>query len=96
MFEDQYVELLPARTTMQLNGGAGGAGGDGGAAEAVSLALGIPTVTQSGTAFAGLGDATVTNTAETGDVTSGAVTAAGGDGGAGGNGGAGGTLTITG
>ena len=53
MFEDQYVELLPARTTMKSwkpkkrgggnnyggDGGAGGAGGRGGDALAVSAAV---------------------------------------------------------
>ena len=35
MFEDQTIELLPARTTLQT-GGAGGRGGRGGDALAVS------------------------------------------------------------
>jgi hypothetical protein len=37
MFEDQTIELLPARTTLQT-GGAGGRGGRGGDALAVSAA----------------------------------------------------------
>src|SRR3954451_19286881 len=38
MFEDQTIELLPARTTLQT-GGAGGRGGRGGDALAVSAAV---------------------------------------------------------
>ena len=94
MFEDQYVELLPARTTMQRNGEAGGAGGAGGAANAISLALNIPTVTQTSTAVSLFGDATATNTATTGDATAGDATATGGAGGAGGGGGDGGTVDV--
>ncbi len=38
MFEDQTVELLPARTTLQAGaGGAGGRGGNGGTAVAISI-----------------------------------------------------------
>jgi hypothetical protein len=37
MFEDQTIELLPARTTLQT-GGAGGRGGRGGDALAISAA----------------------------------------------------------
>ena len=40
MFEDQTVDLLPARTTLQAGaGGAGGRGGRGGDALAVSAAV---------------------------------------------------------
>ena len=40
MFEDQTVELLPARTTMRVNrGGRGGNGGRGGDALAISAAV---------------------------------------------------------
>ena len=40
MFEDQTVDLLPARTTLQAGaGGAGGRGGRGGDAIAVSAAV---------------------------------------------------------
>ena len=40
MFEDQTVDLLPARTTLQAGaGGAGGNGGRGGDALAVSAAI---------------------------------------------------------
>jgi len=53
MFEDQKIELLPARTTMKMakpkkkygsanyggNGGNGGNGGDGGKAVAVNIAV---------------------------------------------------------
>ena len=38
MFEDQTIELLPARTTLQT-GGAGGRGGRGGDALAISAAV---------------------------------------------------------
>ena len=39
MFEDQTVDLLPARTTLQAGGGgAGGRGGRGGDAIAISAA----------------------------------------------------------
>ena len=38
MFEDQTVDLLPARTTMRVRGGNGGRGGRGGDAAAISLA----------------------------------------------------------
>ena len=94
MFEDQYVELLPARTTMQtINiGGAGGAGGNGGAggfAAALSLAANVVFANQQATAISGFGDATAVNSAVTGDATAGDATAtggAGGDGGAGGGG----------
>jgi hypothetical protein len=78
MFEDQTVDLLPARTTMKKaggNGGAGGRGGRGGDAVAISAAV----------IFVGgdVDDSTLT-------ATSGDATATGGDGGAGGAGGAGG------
>ncbi len=40
MFEDQTIELLPARTTLQAGaGGAGGRGGRGGDAVAISVAI---------------------------------------------------------
>ena len=41
MFEDQTIDLLPARTTMRRNGGGGGGGrgGRGGDALAVSAAV---------------------------------------------------------
>jgi hypothetical protein len=96
MFEDQYVELLPARTTMQVaidivgEGGAGGAGGAGGFAAALSAALNLVEADQTSTAVAVFGgDATAANAAVTGDATAGDAGAAGGDGGAGGAGGAG-------
>jgi hypothetical protein len=94
MFEDQYVELLPMRTTMQTigvtgAGGAGGAGGVGGSALALSLAANVNIVTQTATAISVFGDTTAVNEATTGDATSGAVEATGGAGGAGGPGGGG-------
>ena len=93
MFEDQYVELLPTRTTMQVSisgfGGNGGAGGNGGFAAALSAALGVNAINQEATAVSVGGDAAATNSATTGDVTSGAATATGGAGGAAGAGGAG-------
>ncbi len=74
MFEDQTIELLPARTTMRRggNGGRGGRGGRGGDAIAVSAAV----------IFVGgdVDDSTLT-------ATSGNATATGGAGGAGGAGG---------
>jgi hypothetical protein len=90
MFEDQYVELLPARTTMQTVtgvGGAGGWGGAGGPALALSLAANVAVVTQTSTAISLFGDAVAVNEVTTGDATSGAADAGGGDGGAGGGGG---------
>ncbi|MGR7023018.1 hypothetical protein [Geodermatophilus sp. URMC 62] len=93
MFEDQYVELLPARTTMQVTvggfGGAGGAGGAGGGGLALSLAANVAVVTQNSTAISLFGDAVATNEVTTGDATSGAADAAGGAGGDGGLGGGG-------
>jgi hypothetical protein len=94
MFEDQYVELLPARTTMQAvtvggAGGAGGPGGTGGGALALSLAANVAVVTQTSTAISIFGDAAAVNEATTGDATSGAAEATGGAGGEGGAGGAG-------
>ena len=76
MFEDQTVDLLPARTTLQAGaGGNGGAGGRGGDAVAVSAAV----------IFVGgdVDDSTLT-------VESGPAEATGGEGGAGGDGGDGG------
>jgi hypothetical protein len=74
MFEDQTVDLLPARTTMKRvnRGGRGGNGGRGGDALAVSAAV----------IFVGgdVDDSTLT-------ATSGNATATGGAGGNGGNGG---------
>ncbi len=76
MFEDQTVDLLPARTTLQAGaGGAGGAGGRGGDAVAVSAAA----------IFVG-GNVTDSDFA----VESGDAEATGGNGGDGGNGGNGG------
>jgi hypothetical protein len=76
MFEDQTVDLLPARTTLQAGaGGAGGRGGRGGDAVAVSAAV----------IFVG-GNAN----GSTLEATSGDAAATGGNGGFGGNGGAGG------
>ena len=76
MFEDQTVDLLPARTTLQAGaGGAGGWGGRGGDAVAVSAAVVI--------IYGDVIDSEIT-------VISGDATATGGDGGAGGGGGAGG------
>ncbi|MBM7805080.1 hypothetical protein JOD57_000917 [Geodermatophilus bullaregiensis] len=94
MFEDQYVELLPARTTMQTVdvggfGGAGGQGGAGGPALALSLAANVAVVTQTSTAVSLFGDATAINEVVTGNATSGAAEATGGTGGDGGGGGAG-------
>ena len=74
MFEDQTVDLLPARTTMKKvnRGGRGGNGGRGGDAVAISAAV----------IFVGgdVDDSTLT-------ATSGDATATGGAGGAGGAGG---------
>ena len=74
MFEDQTIELLPARTTMRRGGGGGrgGNGGRGGDAIAVSAAV----------IFVGgdVDDSELT-------ATSGDATASGGDGGDGGGGG---------
>jgi hypothetical protein len=96
VFEDQYVELLPARTTMQtFTGGAGGAGGAGGDATALSLALNHPAITQTSTAAAVMGDsgdsatATSVPVALTGGATSDVASAVAGAGGAGGAGGGG-------
>ena len=76
MFEDQTVDLLPARTTLQAgNGGAGGAGGRGGDAIAISAAA----IFVEGN----VDDSELS-------ATSGVATATGGDGGDGGAGGAGG------
>ncbi|SHN72977.1 hypothetical protein SAMN05660350_02042 [Geodermatophilus obscurus] len=76
MFEDQTVDLLPARTTLQAGaGGAGGRGGRGGDAVAISAAV----IFVQGN----VDDSTFT-------VQSGTAGATGGDGGAGGAGGAGG------
>jgi hypothetical protein len=75
MFEDQTVDLLPARTTMKKvsRGGNGGNGGRGGDAVAVSAAV----------IFVG-GDVDDSElTATSGDAT--ATGGAGGAGGAGGN-----------
>ncbi len=76
MFEDQTIELLPARTTMRRggNGGRGGRGGRGGDALAVSAAVIIIN--------GAVKDSTIT-------ATSGDATATGGAGGAGGAGGKG-------
>ena len=95
MFEDQYVELLPARTTMQVaidifgEGGAGGAGGAGGFAAAFSGALNLVEANQTAEAASVFGDATAANAAVTGDAAAGDAAADGGNGGAGGAGGAG-------
>ena len=76
MFEDQTIELLPARTTLQAgNGGAGGWGGRGGDALAASTAVII--------IYGDVIDSEIT-------VISGDATATGGDGGDGGAGGWGG------
>ena len=76
MFEDQTVDLLPARTTLQAGaGGNGGGGGGGGDAVAISAAA----IFVEGN----VDDSTFT-------VESGPAEATGGDGGNGGNGGAGG------
>ena len=76
MFEDQTIDLLPARTTLQAGaGGNGGRGGRGGDALAVSAAV----------IFVG-GNAN----GSTLEATSGDATATGGAGGAGGDGGDGG------
>ncbi len=76
MFEDQTVDLLPARTTLQAGaGGAGGRGGRGGDAVAISAAA----IFVQGNVT----DSTLT-------VESGPAEATGGDGAPGGNGGAGG------
>jgi len=77
MFEDQTVDLLPARTTLQAGpGGAGGEGGRGGDALAVSAAV----IFVEGS----VDDSELT-------ATSGPAAATGGEGGAGGAGGAGGS-----
>ena len=94
MFEDQHVELLPARTTMQtINiggfGGAGGNGGNGGFAAALSLAANVVFANQQATAISGFGDAAAVNSVVTGNATAGDAAAEGGAGGDGGNGGAG-------
>lgn len=94
MFEDQYVELLPARTTMQTvtvggAGGAGGQGGAGGAALALSIAANVVVATQTSTAVSVFGDASAVSEITTGNASSGAADAAGGAGGDGGNGGGG-------
>jgi hypothetical protein len=76
MFEDQTVDLLPARTTLQAGaGGAGGRGGRGGDAVAISAAV----------IFVGGDVDDSALTASSGDVA--AVGGAGGAGGAGGPGG---------
>ncbi len=76
MFEDQTIELLPARTTLQAGaGGNGGWGGDGGGALAASTAVVI--------VYGDVIDSEIT-------VTAGDATATGGNGGAGGAGGWGG------
>ena len=76
MFEDQTVDLLPARTTLQAGaGGNGGNGGRGGDALAISAAA----IFVQGN----VSDSTLT-------VESGPAEATGGDGGAGSAGGAGG------
>ncbi len=74
MFEDQTVDLLPARTTMKRvnRGGRGGNGGRGGDAAAISVAAII--------VGGDVDDSTLT-------ATSGNATATGGAGGNGGNGG---------
>jgi hypothetical protein len=72
MFEDQTVDLLPARTTLQA--GAGGAGGRGGNAVAVSVAANIVG-----------GDANGSTLRATSDVAT-AIGGNGGNGGAGGAG----------
>ena len=76
MFEDQTVELLPARTTLQAGwGGGGGDGGRGGDAVAISIAIiYVEGDVNNSTLTAIAGDATAT----------------GGAGGAGGDGGWGG------
>jgi hypothetical protein len=77
MFEDQTVDLLPARTTLQAGaGGAGGRGGRGGDAVAISAAA----IFVQGS----VDDSTL-------EATSGAAEATGGDGGIGGDGGDGGS-----
>ena len=92
MFEDQYVELLPARTTMKhckprrrygsanYTGGAGGAGGTGGAGGdgGFGVNIGVNAPVQ----LSVFGDNTNTFTQNAGN---------GGAGGAGGTGGAGGS-----
>ena len=72
MFEDQTVDLLPARTTMKKvnRGGRGGNGGRGGDAAAISVAAII--------VGGDVDDSTLT-------ATSGDATATGGAGGAGGD-----------
>jgi hypothetical protein len=77
MFEDQTVDLLPARTTLQTGtGGNGGSGGNGGNALAISAAANV---------VGGNNSATLT-------ANSGAANATGGLGGNGGLGGRGGGL----
>ncbi len=76
MFEDQTIDLLPARTTLQAGaGGNGGWGGDGGDALAASTAVVI--------IYGDVIDSEIT-------VISGDATATGGAGGDGGDGGWGG------
>ena len=73
MFEDQTIELLPARTTLQAGwGGNGGNGGRGGDALAASTAVVV--------VYGDVINSTI-------NVESGAATATGGAGGAGGAGG---------
>jgi len=77
MFEDQTVDLLPARTTLQTGtGGSGGNGGRGGSALAISAAVNFVGGNNSGALSATSHDATATG-------------GNGGAGGAGGNGSAG-------
>jgi hypothetical protein len=59
MFEDQTIELLPARTTLQT-GGAGGRGGRGGDALAISAAAIFVGGRNSGALSATSADATAT------------------------------------
>ncbi len=76
MFEDQNVDLLPARTTLQAGaGGAGGRGGRGGDALAISAAAIFVEGSVDDSELSAF---------------SGAASATGGDGGDGGAGGAGG------
>jgi len=82
MFEDQHVELLPARTTMQTIN-------IGGFAAALSLAANVVFANQQATAISGFGDAAAVNSVVTGNATAGDAAAEGGAGGDGGNGGAG-------
>lgn len=82
MFEDQYVELLPARTMMQTfgNGGLGGDGGAGGQAVASAIS-GTVVVLENSTV-----DTLVIVNIGTGAVTADAIGGGGGVGGAGGSG----------